>query len=663
MTSPIPDRRARHAALAAQIRAADEAYYVADAPVMSDAAYDALAAELRALEAAEPALATEVSPTAAPGGRAAFSPVRHRRPMLSLANSYDAGELARFDARLREETGRAELAYTVELKIDGLSCSLLYEDGALVRAATRGDGTTGEDVTGGILTIEDIPRRIDARGTVEVRGEVYLRRSRLAIVNEARAAAGEPPLANPRNAAAGSLRQADPEITRRRGLSFFAYDLDTDGGRPDQHASLDRLATLGFSVEPHRRLIDSGSLATIAAEMEALRDTVNYDTDGLVIKLDAAALQVQAGFVAREPRWAIAYKFPARRELTRLMAVTWQVGRTGVVTPVAELEPVAIGGVVVNRATLHNKTQIERLGVQLGDTVELERGGEVIPSVVGVAVHLRTGAETPIALPSTCPECATPLAVDGPRLVCPTFACPARRRARIEHLASRRALDIEGLGGEAVLQLSAAGLLAEPADVFTLRAGTLAALPGWGSQRAENLVAGIGAARRRPLARILFALGIPDLGEELARRIALTLGDVAAPALVTTLAGLDFIALGKIPGFGPERISSLRTLLADPVARGELERLVARLETEPADAPPTDGPLTGETVCFTGSLSEARETYQERARAAGAKVTSDVTKTTTLLVAGPGAGSKLAKAQALGISVLDEAGFAARLTG
>jgi DNA ligase (NAD+) len=661
MTSPIADPRVRHDALAAQIRAADEAYYVADAPVMSDAAYDALVAELRALEAADPSLATPASPTATPGGRAAFAPVRHRRPMLSLANSYDAGELARFDTRLREETGRTSLAYTVELKIDGLSCSLLYEEGSLVRAATRGDGTTGEDVTAGILTIADIPHRIDARGIVEVRGEVYLRRSRLTLVNAARAQTGEPPLANPRNAAAGSLRQADPEVTRTRGLSFFAYDLDTDDGRADQHASLDRLTTLGFTVEPHRRLVDSAGLATIAAEMESFRDSVDYDTDGLVIKLDDAALQGAAGFVAREPRWAIAYKFPARRELTKLMGVTWQVGRTGVVTPVAELEPIAIGGVIVNRATLHNRTQIERLGVQCYDTVELERGGEVIPSVVGVAVHLRDGSQLPIELPTACPECATPLVVDGPRLLCTTFACPARRRARIEHLASRRALDIEGLGGEAVLQLSAAGLLLEPADVFALASKPVAALPGWGSQRAANLAAGIDAARRRPLARILFALGIPDLGEELARRIAGAIGDVAAPSLVTTLGDLDFIALGKIPGLGPERIASLRTLLADPVARGELERLVACLETEPANAPTTDGPLSGETVCFTGSLSEARETYQERARAAGAKVTSDVTKTTTLLVAGPGAGSKLAKAQKLGISVLDEAGFAARL--
>lgn len=651
----------RHAELAAAIRTADEAYYVADAPVMSDAAYDALIAELRALEAADPSLATPASPTAAPGGRAAFAPVRHRRPMLSLANSYDAAELARFDARLREESGRAALVYTVELKIDGLSCSLLYEDGALVRAATRGDGTTGEDVTGGIETITDIPHRIDARGIVEVRGEVYLRRSRLVLVNAARAQAGEPPIANPRNAAAGSLRQADPEVTRTRGLSFFAYDIDTDDGRPDQHASIDRLATLGFTVEPHRRLVDSGSLATIAAEMETLRDAVDYDTDGLVIKIDDAALQATIGFVAREPRWAIAYKFPARRELTRLIGVTWQVGRTGVVTPVAELEPVAIGGVVVNRATLHNRSQIERLGVQCYDTVELERGGEVIPSVVGVALHLRDGSQSPIEPPRECPECATPLVVDGPRLLCPTFACPARVRARVEHLAARRAIDIEGIGGEAVSQLSSVGLLREPADLFVLDLRALAALPGWGEQRAANLIAAIKTARRRPLARILFALGIPDLGEELARRIAVAIGDVPAPSLVVTLTGLDDAALGKIPGLGPERIASLRALLADPVARGELERFVGCLETEAANTVAADGPIAGETICFTGSLSEARDLWQERARAAGAKVTSDVTKTTTLLVAGPGAGSKLAKAQALGIGVLDEAGFAARL--
>ena len=651
----------RHAELVAAIRTADEAYYVADAPVMSDATYDALVAELRALEAADPSLATPTSPTAVPGGRAAFAPVRHRRPMLSLANSYDAAELARFDVRLREELDRSALAYTVELKIDGLSCSLLYEDGVLVRAATRGDGTTGEDVTAGIFTIEDIPHRIDARGTVEVRGEVYLRRSRLALVNAARAQAGEPPIANPRNAAAGSLRQADPEVTRMRGLSFFAYDIDTDDGRPDQHASIDRLATLGFAVEPHRRLVDSTHLATIASEMETLRDAVDYDTDGLVIKIDDAVFQTQAGFVAREPRWAIAYKFPARRELTRLIGVTWQVGRTGVVTPVAELEPVAIGGVVVNRATLHNRSQIERLGVQCYDTVELERGGEVIPSVVGVALHLRDGSQSPIEPPRECPECATPLVVDGPRLLCPTFACPARVRARVEHLAARRAIDIEGIGGEAVSQLSLVGLLREPADLFVLDLRALAALPGWGEQRAANLIAAIKTARRRPLARILFALGIPDLGEELARRIAVAIGDVPAPSLVVTLAGLDDATLGKIPGLGPERIASFRALLADPVARGELERLVACLETEAANAVTADGPIAGETICFTGSLSEARDLWQERARAAGAKVTSDVTKTTTLLVAGPGAGAKIAKAQTLGIGVLDEAGFAARL--
>jgi DNA ligase (NAD+) len=655
------DLTARHHEIAARIAAADEAYYVADAPVMSDAAYDALVAELRALEAADPTLAGGVSPIATPGGRAAFSPVVHRRPMLSLANSYDAGELARFDTRLQEELGSSSLAYTVELKIDGLSCSLLYEEGALVRAATRGDGTTGEDVTAGVRTIADIPDRIPTGGTIEIRGEVYLRRSQLATINVARAAAGEPPLANPRNAAAGSLRQHDAEVTRQRQLSFFAYDLDGDGGRPDQHTALDRLTELGFNVEPHRRLITSETLATIATEMEHLRDGVDYDTDGLVIKLDAAALQTRAGFVAREPRWAIAYKFPARREMTRLMGVTWQVGRSGAVTPVAELEPVAIGGVIVARATLHNRAQIERLGVALYDTVELERGGEVIPSVVGVALHLRDGSQLPILPPTLCPECNTPLVIDGPRLLCPTFACPARRRARIEHLSARRALDIEGLGSEAVAQLSAAGMLNEPADIFGLEHQAVAALPGWGSQRAENLYAAIHAGRRRPLARILFALGIPDLGEELARRIADRLGVVAAPELVSVLAALDFIELSRIPGFGTERISSLRSLLADPEARGELERLVACLISEPVGSVVLDGALRGETVCFTGSLSGPREDYQEQARAAGAKVVSDITKSTTLLVAGAGAGSKLAKAQKLGIAILDEAGFAARL--
>ena len=651
----------RHAELSEAIHAADEAYYVANAPVMSDAAYDALVAELRALEAAEPSLVTAASPTAAPGGRAAFRPIRHRRPMLSLANSYDANDLGRFDARLREETGRATLAYTVELKIDGLSCSLLYEDGLLTRAATRGDGTTGEEVTAGIRTIADIPQQIDAPGTVEVRGEVYLRRSQLALVNEARVQAGESPLANPRNAAAGSLRQVDPEVTRQRGLSFFAYDLEGDDGRLDQQASLDRLTGLGFTVEPHRRRIDSARLATIAAEMEALRDRVDYDTDGLVIKIDDAALQTEIGVVAREPRWAIAYKFPARRELTKLMGVTWQVGRTGVVTPVAELEPVAIGGVIVNRATLHNRAQIERLGVRCYDRVELERGGEVIPSIVGVAVHLRDGSEVVIEMPNECPECATTLLVDGPKLRCPSFVCPARRRARIEHLAARRAIDIEGIGEEAILQLTESGLLREPADLFAIDARALAHLPGWGEQRAANLVAAIAAARRRPLARILFGLGIPDLGEELARRIAVAIGDVPAPALVATIAGADRTTIAGIPGFGPERIHSLLTLLADPVARGELERLVACLETEPVGATVEGGVLSGETVCFTGSLSEPRERWQERARAAGAKVTSDVSKTTTLLVAGPGAGTKLAKAARLGIPVIDEAGFAIRL--
>jgi DNA ligase (NAD+) len=650
---------ARHAELAEQVRAADEAYYVDAAPLLSDAAYDALIAELRALEAADPALSA-ASPAAAPGGRAAFAPVRHRRPMLSLANSYDPEELGRFDARLRAESGRDALAYTVELKIDGLSCSLLYEGGVLARAATRGDGTTGEEVTAAARTIADIPPRIAAAGTVEVRGEVYLRRSRLRSLNDERGAAGEPPLANPRNAAAGSLRQLDPSVTRSRGLSFFAYDLEGDGGRPDQHEAIARLSALGFTVEPHHRLADSGELTAAVAEMERLRAVLDYDTDGVVVKADDAALQGQFGFVAREPRWAIAYKFPARRELTKLMGVTWQVGRTGVVTPVAELEPVAIGGVVVNRATLHNREQIARLGVRRYDMIEIERGGEVIPSVVGVAAHLRDGAQGEIEIPTACPECAAPLRGDGPRLYCPAFACPARLRARIEHAAGRRAIEIDGLGAEAVAQLTAVGVLRGPADLFGLRAEQLAGLPGWGEQRAENLIAAIAAARRRPTARALFALGIPAIGEEIARRLAAAVGPAEPSELLAAVAAMSDERLAAIEGLGAERVARLRAFLAEPAARSEGQRLMACLAITP-EAAPAEGPLSGETLCFTGALSTPRAVWAEQVRAAGGRVSADVTKGTTLVVAGQKAGVKAEKARAMGIAVTDEDGLRARL--
>lgn len=657
------ERAARHAELAEQIRRADEAYYVAAAPLMSDAAYDALVVELRALESADPSLAAD-SPLARPGGRATFAPVRHRRPMLSLGNSYDPDELSRFDARLRELLGRPSLAYLVEAKIDGLSCSLLYRDGLLVRGATRGDGTTGEDVTGNIRAIDEIPERlIDApAGELEIRGEIYLRRSRLVSLNIERAGRGEPPLANTRNAAAGTLRQADASIVRERALSFFAYDIEDDAGRPDQQVALRRLASLGLPVEPNAQRVDSSGLRGAIDAFARLRDDLDYDTDGLVVKLDESALQAKAGFVAREPRWAIAYKYPATREMTRLRAVTWQVGRTGVVTPVGELEPVSIGGVIVARATLHNREQIERLDLQIGDTVEIERAGEVIPAIAAVARQLRDGSERPIEPIEECPECGARLLVEGPRLRCPAWRCPARLRARLEHLGARRALEIDGLGGEAVADLVRHGLVATPADLFTLDEERLGALPGWGAVRAANLRSSIDRARSRPLARILFALGIPDLGEELARRLVEALPvDTEPSALLALLGERSDEELALVEGMGPERIASLRAVLRDPVARGELDALLGELVAEPPDRPVAGGPLVGETICFTGSLSEPRETWQERARAAGAKVVSDVTKTTTLLVAGPGAGAKLERARRVGATVLDEAAFAARL--
>ena len=660
----MSDRRVAHRELAQRIRAADEAYYVATQPLMSDSAYDLLVEELRALELADPSLATD-SPLTRPGGRASFAPVRHRRPMLSLGNSYDREELAHFDRRLRESLGLTQISYLVEAKIDGLSCSLLYRDGLLVRAATRGDGSTGEDVTANVQTISEIPGRLHGApsGEIEIRGEIYLRRSRLVTLNRERAAAGEPPLANTRNAAAGTLRQADPEIVRARGLSFFAYDIEGEDGRPDQGAALAELTRLGFLVEPNAQSRDSTDLIAAIDHFAPLRDDLDYDTDGLVIKVDQSTLQQRAGFVAREPRWAIAYKYPSLREMTRLRAVTWQVGRSGVVTPVGELVPVTIGGTLVARATLHNRDQIRRLGLQINDTVEIERAGEVIPAIVAVVEQLRDGSQRPIEIISDCPECGASLREEGPRLRCLAWSCPARLRARIEHLGARRALDIEGLGGEAVADLVRSSLVNEPADLFALDEQRLADLPGWGAVRAANLRSSIDRARRRPLARILFALGVPDLGEELARRMIEWLPSSTSSAeLFTRLAEKSPEELALIEGMGPERIASLRELLADPIARAEGDRLLACLEAESIEVrDQASGPLVGTTICFTGSLSTPRDQLQALARAAGARVVADVTKTTTHLVAGSGAGAKLSRAASVGARVIDEAAFRALL--
>ena len=617
--------------LSSRIRSADAAYYEANTPVLSDAAYDALVAELRSLESENPDLILPDSPLARPGGSATFAPVRHRRPMLSLANSYDPDELVRFDERARRGLGATTIEYVVELKIDGLSCSLLYRDGILVRAATRGDGATGEDVTANAQTITDIPSRLRGApsGEIEVRGEVYLRRSMLRTLNETRVATGEPLLANPRNAAAGALRQKDPAETAARGLSFWAYDLVEDDGRPDQDVALARLAAYGFPVEPHTAIVSSVDLAGVPDRFATLRDTLDYDTDGLVVKVRAATGQAKLGFVSREPRWAIAYKFPAQREFTRINSVTFQVGRTGAISPVAELEPVVVSGVTVRRATLHNREQIARLDIRIGDMVEIERGGEVIPSIIAAVTSLRTGTESPIVMPDVCPMCQTAVVPEGPRIFCPSYACPARLLGRIEHVGRRRVLDIEGLGPGAVSSLVDAHLVRSPADLFALTVEMIAGIPGWGKIRATNLVTAIDAARVRPLARIIDALGVPDFGEEISRRLSLAISDCPVSVLPSRLSSMRDDEFAAIDGFGPERMRSLRTILADPAARAEIEALCACLDAEREDgadasmnaAAGTTGntaiplPLDGQVLVFTGTLSEPRDAAAARARA------------------------------------------------
>ena len=659
------DPQKRMDALIADIRAADAAYYEQAAPILSDAAYDALIAELRTLEATNPELLRADSPLSRPGGAATFARVPHRRPMLSLANSYDPAELVRFDERARRALGTPSVEYAVELKIDGLSCSLLYQDGRLVRAATRGDGTIGEDVTANVAQIADVPSRLRnaPAGEIEVRGEVYLRRSRLISLNAERAAAGDTIMANPRNAAAGALRQLDPAEVAHRGLSFWAYDLEDAAGRPDQDIALARLAAYGLPTEPHTVYLESAALSGALAAFESLRHGLDYDTDGLVVKVRRAAQQAVIGFASREPRWAVAYKFPARREHTRIRSITFSVGRTGLVTPVAELEPVVVSGATVRRATLHNHDQIAKLGLRVGDMIEIERGGEVIPSVVGVVTALRDGTEVPVVFPSVCPECGATLVVEGPRIFCPAYTCPARLLARLAHIGQRRSLDIDGMGPEAVAALVASGLVKRPAGLFCLNPLAVAALPGFGPLKTANLVASALAASCRPLARIIYVLGIPDMGEEIARRLAATLGDVEAPDLPDRLAALSDDEYNTIDGFGPERLRSLRALMADPTARADIQALCNQLKVERVETAPTVGTLVGQTIVFTGTLSETRDAFASYARAAGATVGGDVTRSTTLLVIGEGGGGKRGKAEKLGVRTTDEAGFRKLLAG
>lgn len=664
----------RVAELRLRIEKANYEYHVLDQPTIADEAYDALMRELRELEAKHPELISPESPTqrvgAAPSSR--FAPVAHARPMLSLSNVFDEAEFRAFDARVRRALGREEVGYVCELKIDGLAINLSYQDGAFVQGATRGDGTTGEDVTGNLRTITSIPLslREKAAGRVDVRGEVYLPKKSFEATNTERADRGEPAFANPRNAAAGAVRQLDPAATARRKLAFFAYSaagLDV----ASQSELLTRLRDLGVRTNPHwREAKDVDAAFAFVNEWREKRHGLDYGTDGVVVKVDRVIDQDKLGFVANNPRWATAFKFPAEQATTTIEDILVYVGRTGVLTPVAALAPVLVGGTTVRRATLHNLDEVHRLDVREGDRVVIQRAGDVIPEVVRVEVDAREkGRRYPeFRMPKTCPVCDGDIehAEGEVAYRCANPVCPAKTGQRIGHFVGRGGMDIEGMGWALVSQLQERGLVTDPADVFFLTKEQLLNLDRFAEKSATNIYERIQSARRRPLARVLNALGIPHVGwttsEDLARWLAPRLPERPTFAdVLRLLREATAEDLQTIPGIGAVVAKSIEDQLRDPDEQRFLERLAsAGIEVIPPAAQPAaaTSPLAGKTIVFTGTLeSRSREDAEALARSLGAKVTGSVSAKTDFVVAGPGAGSKLEKARQLGVKVIDEATF------
>jgi len=676
------------ATLAARVAAANEAYHTRDAPEISDAEYDALKQRNAAIEARFPGLKRADSPSDQVGAAVAegFGKVTHRLRMLSLENAFDAADIADFDERVRSFLGRTQpVDYTAEPKIDGLSLSLRYEDGVLVQAATRGDGEVGENVTANALTIGDIPARIaGAPAILEVRGEVYMSHADFAALNGRQAAAGERLFANPRNAAAGSLRQLDATITARRPLRFFAYAWGQLSAplAETQMAAIERLAALGFQTNPLTVLCD-GPAALLAHYrlVEAQRATLGYDIDGVVYKVNDLGLQARLGFRSTTPRWAIAHKFPAQLAWTRLEAIDIQVGRTGALSPVARLTPVTVGGVVVSNATLHNEDYIAgrsasgeaiRGGkdIRAGDWVQVYRAGDVIPKVADVDLARRPADAVAYVFPDSCPECGSPAVRepgDAVRRCTGGLVCPAQAIEKLKHFVSRAAFDIEGLGAKQVEMFFADADLPirAPADIFTLAARD-AANPlqklknrdGYGETSVAKLFAAIEAKREIPLDRLIFALGIRHAGEAAAGLMARHYGSWAAfeAAMSGAEPGNDAWAeLTAIDGVGGTLASSLTAAFRNPAERAAIDALAAQLTVVPVAAAATDSPVAGLTLVFTGTLEKmTRAEAKARAEALGAKVAGSVSAKTDLLVAGPGAGSKAKDAARLGIRVIDE---------
>jgi DNA ligase (NAD+) len=650
------------------IRYNDWLYYVKDAPEISDAEYDRVFKELQALEEAHPELASPDSPTQRVGGQPAerFPPVEHLAPMLSLDSDASAEAVARFDERLRKALPDERVSFVAEPKLDGLSVELVYENGVLTRASTRGDGRQGEGITENVKTIRSVPLKLRTDGaaapqTLAIRGEIVLRVDGFEALNERLMAEGKEPFANPRNAAAGSLRQLDPTISASRPLEAYAYDVLFASSLPvrTQWETLELLRAWGFRVsEQIERATTLDELAAYHAGIMEQRDDLPFEIDGVVIKLDDLPARDEVGTTSRHPRWAFAWKFPPRAELTRILSIIPSVGRTGVVTPVAIMRPVEIGGVTVSRATLHNREEVARKDVREGDMVRVQRAGDVIPQVVERVEEEGHERGEEFRMPAECPSCGTELEERGPFTVCPnSFGCPAQLVGRIQHFGSRQALDIEGLGEETAKLLVEQELVHRVPDLFELTADQLTELEGFAELSANNLVSAIDRARSTELARFLHGLGIPEVGVAVARDLARAFGTMEA------LRTADEETLVQVDGVGPIMAGRINEFFAEPHNAANLDRLLSYMrELTAPERPAEGGALDGKTFVFTGGLeSMSRGDAKKRVEALGAKATGSVSKKTDFVVAGEDPGSKLDKAESLGLAVLDEAGFLALL--
>lgn len=673
------DVRRRVEELRAAINHHNYLYYVLDRPEISDAAYDLLFQELRVLEEQYPELITPDSPTQRVGAGIAttFAPVTHRVPMLSLDNAFDAEELREWDRRIKRFLGMPpdeRIEYLAELKMDGLSISITYENGQLVRAATRGNGFTGEDVTPNVRTIRSIPLRLRNPGQdratkdgrclhpiptlLEARGEIFLTHHEFARINAVNEETGVPTFANPRNAAAGSVRQKDPRITASRKLDAFFYAVGACEGCNFESQSdlLNTYREWGLKTNPNVRLCaDIDEALQFIEEWVTRKETLHYDIDGVVVKVNSFALQQDLGFVSRSPRWAIAYKYPAKQARTKVEDIMVQVGMTGAVTPVAVLTPVPLAGVTVSRATLHNEDEIRRKDVRIGDTVVVQRAGDVIPEVVEVVASERNGSERIFTMPANCPSCGTPLVRPEGEAVrrCPNRTCPEKQRQRLQHFVSRNAMDIESLGGKRIDQLIDAGLVRDAADLYYLTREQLLPLERMGEKLASNILSAIEQSKTRPLNRVINALAIRHVGEHTASVLANHFGSLEA------LMNASVEELAAVHEIGETTAESIHAFFADPENRNLVQRLLAAgVRPQPPEHAPRSDRFAGQTFVFTGTLTRfTREEAEALVRQGGGRASGSVSRQTTYVVAGEKAGSKLAKARELGVPILTEEEF------